>query len=106
MAASNLQVNLNNFSLDGLTRIDVGMEGDWNPSVVTVWSRDRGLLGFDRVARRHHVFKPSIELYFEDGWIGVHCYTRIDDQNHFDESKAREIICMVEERLHDEPVLV
>jgi len=106
MKASSLLVNLNNFSLDKLTRIDVGMEGDWNPSVVTVWSRERGLLGFARVARRHPIFKPSIELYFEDGWIGLHCYTRIDGQNHFDESKALEIIRMVEKRLHDEPVLV
>lgn len=60
--------------LDGILRIDVGLEGDWSGSVVTVWTRDQGLVGFDHVARSHSDHQPSAELYFEGAWVGVHCF--------------------------------
>ena len=81
---------------DELTRIDVGLEGDWSGTVVTVWSRDIGLIGFDGVTKEHKEFKPSIELYYEDSWLGFHCYSRIDDMNVFDERAAMQAISLVE----------
>ena len=51
-------------SLDGLLRIDVALEGDWNATVTTVWTRDRGRLGFDSVVQRHRIAR----------WIRVVAY--------------------------------
>ncbi|NIQ39761.1 MAG: hypothetical protein GTN81_14405 [Proteobacteria bacterium] len=87
---------LTDLSYEDLARIDVAMEGDWNATVVTVWSRERGLLGFSRVSRSHPTYKPSLELYFEDTWVGIHCFKRIDNQNVFDEELAIKVIASVE----------
>ena len=83
---------LTEVSLDRLVRIDAALEGDWSPSVVTVWSREDGFVGFESVASRHPTFKPGIELYFEDTWVGIHCYRRVDDENIFDTELARSVI--------------
>lgn len=88
-----------NQSYSGLSRIDVGMEGNWNPTVTTVWERSKGLIGFDKVARKHLEYKPSLELYYEDGWIGVHCHRNEKDQHEFDEILALRIIQYIESRL-------
>ncbi len=93
-----LPQTLREISLDGLRRIDVALEGDWNPTVVTVWSREEGRHGFSAVARSHPTHKPSLELYFENVWLGIHCFRRIDDENAFDEELAIRIIEYVEER--------
>lgn len=87
---------LNACPLSELTRIDVGLEGDWSPTVTTVWTRDGGMLGLERVVREHASFKPSLELYFRDGWIGVHCFRRIGGINVFDEDILRTVIDDVE----------
>ena len=88
-----------NQSYSGLIRIDVGMEGNWNPTVTTVWERSKGLIGFERVIRKHPEYKPSMELYYKDGWIGVHCYRTEKDQHDFDETLALHIIQYIESRL-------
>jgi hypothetical protein len=79
-------------SITGITRIDVALEGDWNATVKTVWTRDRGFLGFTDIHRSHPNFRPSIELYFDDHWIGIHCYQRRGNLYHFDENYALRII--------------
>ncbi len=88
---------LKEISVQGLERIDVGLEGDWSPTVVTVWSRETGLLGFSKVTRSHPRCKPSLELYFENAWVGIQCFKRIDNQNVFNEELAIKVIEYVEE---------
>jgi len=87
---------LKEISVQDLERIDVGLEGDWSATVVTVWSKKRGLLGFSKVTRSHSRCKPSLELYFENTWVGIQCFTRIDNQNVFDEELAIKVIEYVE----------
>ena len=85
--------------LHGIVRIDVGLEGDWSGSVVTVWTRDSGLIGFDRVKRSHPVHKPSLELYFDRAWVGVHCFRNHAGRNVFDEDLAEDLVGLVESRI-------
>lgn len=92
---------LKEIPLDNLFRIDVALEGDWSQTVVTIWTREKGLLGFSRITRSHSIFKPSLELYFENSWVGIHCFKRIENQNVFDEPLALKIIDYIENRLQD-----
>ncbi len=85
--------------LEGILRIDVGLEGDWSPTVKTVWSRGRRSIDFSQVTRAHPSHKPSLELYFEGAWLGVHCFQRIDGDNVFDEERASRLIQFVETSL-------
>lgn len=88
--------------LTELTRIDVGLEGDWSPTVCTVWDREMGLVGFGHVTREHQSFKPSLELYFSDSWVGFHCYKVVEREYVFDEQFVREVIAEVEAAItHD-----
>ena len=82
--------------LEKLMRIDVGLEGDWSPTVTTVWTRVDGRLGLSDVVREHELFKPSVELYFVGGWIGLHCCCRDGKVNVFDESLVERVIDDVE----------
>jgi hypothetical protein len=86
---------LEEISLTNLHRIDVALEGDWSSTVVTVWTRKNRFLGF------HEVFKPSVELYFDNSWVGIHCFKRVDNMNVFDKELALRIIDYVETRLMD-----
>lgn len=78
--------------LADLTRIDVGLEGDWNPTAQPVWTRQGGWLGLAEAAREHERFKPSLELYFTDGWIGLHCFRRRGSMNVLDEERLERIV--------------
>jgi len=89
---SDLPKILMDISYHDVKRIDVGLEGNWNPTVVTVWSKEKGFLGFFSVPRSHAEFKPSIELYFSDTWVGIHCYKKCDKSYVFDEKLALRII--------------
>ena len=82
--------------LDELTRIDFGLEGNWSPTVTTVWTRESGRQGQTDVVREHEFFKPSLELYFVDGWIGLHCFSRVGNANVFDEDLLEHVIDDVE----------
>jgi hypothetical protein len=55
-----------------IKRIDIALEGNWNPTVTTVWTRKDGFVGFSKVRKQHIKYKPSIELYFDDCWVGIH----------------------------------
>jgi hypothetical protein len=92
-----LHAVLQSIPLDSIVRIDLGLEGDWSASVVSIWSRREGFLGFDRVVRSHTTHRPSLELYFDGAWVGVHCFTREDGSNVFDQAKAEEVIGWIEE---------
>lgn len=97
--ASNFPPVLSEISFTGLRRIVLSLEGDWNARVRPVWTREAGFLGFSGVARQHPEYKPSLELYFEDYWVGCHCFRRVHGQNEFDEEKARQMIDHVEDKL-------
>jgi hypothetical protein len=86
-------------ALDDLVRIDVGLEGDWSPSVATVWTRGHGMSGFDAAPRGHHEHIRSVELIFPEHWVGMRCFVRKADRNAFDERLARTIVELVERRL-------
>jgi len=90
---------LKSVPLDGILRIDVALEGDWSPTVVTVWSRESGYMGFSKVIKSHPTYKPSLELYFQSVWLGVHCFTRTNGVNVFDKDFASQIIDYVESNL-------
>ena len=79
-------------SLDGIQRVVAALEGYWNPTMVTVWTRDKGALGFSTVTLTHSTFKPSLELYFENAWLGIHCFNRINGENVFDEEFAVKLL--------------
>ena len=91
---------LTEISVNDLIRIDAALEGKWDTTVATIWSRQRGCKGFEKVSRRHATFKPSIELYFKDGWVGIHCFNRVGDTYVFDEQLARDVIDYVENALN------
>lgn len=93
---------LDDISLHNLKRIDAALEGNWNPTVTTIWTRERGFIGFDSVIRSDSELKPSLELYFENHWIGLHCYREIDQQNVFDEPLAIRIIEYIDKNLNRE----
>ena len=82
--------------LADLTRIDVGLEGDWNSTALPVWTREGGWLGLADVARAHDHFRPSLELYFTDGWIGLHCFRRKGSMYVLDEARLERIVRDVE----------
>jgi len=90
---------LEEISLTNLHRIDVALEGDWSATVVTVWTRKERFLGLSEVRMFHEVLKPSVELYFDNSWVGMHCFKRIDNMNVFDKELALRIIDYVEARL-------
>jgi len=85
--------------LDGILRIDVGLEGDWSPTVVTVWSREAGFMAFSGVIESHPTYKPSLELYFQGVWLGIHCFNRTNDENVFNKDFARQVIDYVGSKL-------
>jgi len=82
--------------LDKVVRIDVGLEGNWSESVVPVWRRGEGLLGFEQVARSHPDHKPSMELYFDGAWVGVPCFVHQGGANVFDSDLAAQLVQRVE----------
>ena len=90
---------LEEISLTNLHRIDVALEGDWSSTVVTVWTRKDRFLGLSEVRMSHEVFKPSVELYFDNSWVGIHCFKRVDNMNVFDKELGLRIIDYVEARL-------
>jgi hypothetical protein len=92
----NIPLIIREISLKGIQRVLAAHEGNWNPTMVTVWARDEGALGFSTVTRYHPIFKPSLELYFEDTWLGIHCFNRIGGENVFDEEFAVKIIDYIE----------
>lgn len=90
---------LNEISLKEIKRIDAGLEGDWSPTVLTIWSVTDGLNEFDDSQLRHEIYKPCLELYFEDTWVGIHCYKKENNQNIFDRNFASKVIKYVEMKL-------
>ena len=90
-------------SVENIKRVDVALEGDWNRTVTTVWDRKKGFEGFSKVKKQHAIYKPSVELYFHDYWVGIHCYRRMKGKNVFDTELALKIIRYIDCRLHRAP---
>lgn len=87
---------LRSVPLDRVIRIDVGLEGNWSETVRQVWSPSKGFTGFEQVPRCHSEYRPALELYLVDGWIGIQCFQVSDGQNVLDEPKARRLVELVE----------
>ena len=87
-------------SLRDIQRIDMALEGDWNTTVVCVWRRENGFAGFGNVVRKHQNLKPSMELYFVDTWVGLHCYKKSENMNVLDEEYAMSIISFVASKVN------
>lgn len=87
-------------SLPEIQRIDVALEGAWSQSVFTVWTRAAGFKSFSDQVLSHQIFKPSLELYFENYWLGIHCYNLIDNIFIFDTEFALEIIRFIEKEIN------
>jgi hypothetical protein len=68
-------------------------------TVVTVWRPGQSEPDFSDVVREHPSFRPSLELYFEGSWLGLHCFRRDGDLSRFDEAMARSLIDQVRKRL-------
>lgn len=90
---------LRGISVEGILRVDLGLEGDWSGTVVPIWSRESGFLGFEGATHGHATHRPSLELYFERAWIGLHCFRREGDQNVLDETAALRVISWIENEL-------
>lgn len=82
-----------------IRRIDVAMEGNWSQTVTSVWTKYAGFIGFEKVEKENARLKPSVELYFDDYWLGIHCYNKVGGKNVFDEKLAMDIIGLVEKAL-------
>jgi len=95
----NVPTIIKKISLKNLIRIDAALEGNWNPTTTAIWTRKNGFIGFSKAKKSHRVFKPSIELYFKDSWIGIRCFKRIKNKNVFNEKLAMSIINFVEDKL-------
>lgn len=50
---------LREISLGEIKRVDAALEGDWNRTMVTIWNRDKGSLGFSKVTRTHSRFNQA-----------------------------------------------
>ena len=83
-------------NLAELKRIDVGLEGDWSPTVRTVWTRTDGRMEFDGAVMEHDSNQPSLELYFSDRWVGLHCFRRTGGTNVLDGAYLDSVIADVE----------
>ncbi|MDE1873594.1 MAG: hypothetical protein KGI04_00535 [Candidatus Micrarchaeota archaeon] len=90
---------LRGIPLKGIRRIDAALEGNWNSTVTPIWDRKSGTSGFSKVIKWHKKYKPSIELYFDDYWIGLHCYKKKEGKNVFDEKLALKVIDYVNRQL-------
>ena len=75
-----------------VVRIDVGLEGDWSATVRAIWTPADGFLVFLAAGLRHAKFRPSLELYFDAGWIGIHCYRVVGGEFVLDEDEAAAIV--------------
>ena len=84
--------------LDAIMRIDAALEGDWSATVVPLWTRAGGFLGFDGVVRRHPDRRPALELYCPGYWVGIHCCREEAGAFVLDEARARAVVAYVEAR--------
>lgn len=94
---------LEHVPLQDMLRIDAALEGDWSPTAITAWRPGDDTPDFSGLPRSHPEHRPSLELYFEGSWIGLHCFRREDGRNVFDEERARAVVNYVKERLAESP---
>jgi hypothetical protein len=92
---------LRDLPLEGLLRIDAALEGDWSPTVVTVWTPGEEEPDLSRVPSPHPAHRHSLELYFDGAWVGIHCFKRIGEENVFDGEMARALVREVRVRLEE-----
>ena len=84
--------------LEHVRRIDLGVEGAWSQSVRCVWTREGTAAGTLEGLPAGPGLRPSLELYMDGGWVGVHCARREGGVQVLDADLAREWIRLVAER--------
>lgn len=84
-----------------IRRIDLGLEFAWNETYATIWTPDDGFLGLGRVPERHPVGRHALELYMDDGWIGIHCFRREGEESVLVREQVAAIMEFVAEQLED-----
>ncbi len=75
-----------------LRRIDAAFEGDWNATVRTAWSRDSDVVDLPDETWVTDRFQPSIELIFDDTWLGIRCTRSVGGMNVLDVDRAAAIV--------------
>ncbi|MFC1615890.1 hypothetical protein ACFL21_02010 [Patescibacteria group bacterium] len=85
--------------LQDILRIDYALEGDWDKTLEVIWKKNKGLINFDKIIKSHKTFQPTIELFFEDHFLGIMCYKETKDGYIFDEEKAKVIIQYIEKNI-------
>ena len=75
-----------------LRRIDAAFEGDWNATVRTVWSQDEDIVDLPDETWATDRFQPSIELIFDDTWLGIRCARSAEGLNVLDVERAVAIV--------------
>ena len=83
-------------AMEHVVRIDVGLEGAWSESVRPVWDAERGPLPIPSELPGGPGLVPSLELYFDGGWIGIHCYRRVDGAMALDREAVAEWVREIE----------
>jgi hypothetical protein len=86
---------------DRIREVHSGLEGDWSPSATVIWRQGQGRTEFGAVVHRHPVHRPSLELYLDDGWIGLPCFLRVDGIHVFDAELAIAILDYLDEAARD-----
>jgi hypothetical protein len=95
---SSLPQWLQSVPVERVVRIDAGLEGQWSETVTAVWSPESGVVNFSDVVRSHPDYRPALELYLDDCWIGIPCSVFQDGRHVLDEDKARQLIEYVASR--------
>lgn len=80
--------------LGSLDRIDVALEGSWSETVRTVWRPGDAAPDLGSPLS-HPSLVPSLELYWDGAWLGLHCYRRAGELNVLDEELARAMVAAV-----------
>jgi hypothetical protein len=84
--------------VDRVVRIDAGLEGQWSETVTAVWTPKADVVDLSDVVHSHPKYRPALELYLDDCWIGVPCSVFQGGEHRLDEEKARRLIEYVSSR--------
>jgi hypothetical protein len=83
--------------LDRMLRIDVVVDtGRWRRTVRTIWSSDKRSWDIRGIGHGYEIFDWSLELVFDDYWVGLRCSRPASGQRVLDFDVVRELIEIVE----------
>ncbi len=77
--------------LSDIIRIDYALEGDWDNTVQVIWRKGDEKMNLDTIIKMHKKYEPTIEVFFEEYFIGIMCYKKTKEYFEFDKKKAQAI---------------